>query len=208
MSAAEGQPLLFLGSSVTYGAAAGGYSFADALAEQDGLPILKEAVSGTTLVDDDDSSYIARLRRLPTTLCPRALICQLSTNDASRRKPLGEIAPSFDPGSFDTHTITGAIEAIIAHGRDVWHCPVMFYTGTRYDSDAYGQMVVRLNELAEKWRIPVLDLWNDADMLAVSAPDYARYMADPIHPTRAGYRHWWAPKFRAFLAACGLMTAG
>ena len=57
--------MLFLGSSVTYGACSGGYSFVEALAERTGLIPVKEAVSGTTLADVDDASYIARMLRLP-----------------------------------------------------------------------------------------------------------------------------------------------
>ena len=36
-------------------------------------------------------------------------------------------------------------------------------------------------------------------MNAVSEEDYQLYMFDPIHPTRAGYRDWWLPKFEAYL---------
>lgn len=189
------RPVLFLGSSVTYGSAAGGWSFADALAECYGLPIVKEAVSGTTLVNDSDQSYIARMLRLPAGLKPAALVCQLSTNDASQGKPLGQISPGTSPADFDPHTITGAMEFIIAYAQETWDCPVFFYTGTRYDSPAYAQMVVRLQELAAKWRIGLIDLWSDPDMNAVSPQDYARFMHDPVHPTREGYMIWWTPRF-------------
>ena len=65
-----GKTVLFLGSSVTYGACSGGYSFVEALAERTGLIPVKEAVSGTTLADVEDVSYIARMLRLPDTLRP------------------------------------------------------------------------------------------------------------------------------------------
>ena len=41
--------LLFLGSSVTYGAESGGVSFVEIMAEKCGFSFVKEAVSGTTL---------------------------------------------------------------------------------------------------------------------------------------------------------------
>ena len=44
--------IVVLGSSVTYGEASGGVSFADMLCEKYGYEIVKEAVSGTTLVDE------------------------------------------------------------------------------------------------------------------------------------------------------------
>lgn len=191
--------IIYLGSSVTYGSAANGYSFADALQDTYGIIAIKEAVSGTTLVDDNNQSYIARMKHLPADLQPNAFVCQLSTNDASQNKPLGSISPSFDPTEFDTHTITGAIEYIIAYARSTWHCPIWFYTGTRYDSPAYAAMVERLHEIARKWNISIIDLWNDADMNAVSPEDYARYMHDPVHPFRDGYVEWWMPKFYSSL---------
>ena len=41
--------IIFLGSSVTYGAASGGVSFADVICRNYGYNMIKEAVSGTTL---------------------------------------------------------------------------------------------------------------------------------------------------------------
>lgn len=37
-------------------------------------------------------------------------------------------------------------------------------------------------------------------MNAVSTDDYKLYMVNGIHPSRAGYRDWWTPKFEAFLS--------
>ena len=86
------------------------------------------------------------------------------------------------------------MEYICAYVRDTWGCPVVFYTGSRYDSDTYGAMVDRLLELADKWNITVLDLWNDDGFNAVSAEEKALFMYDNIHPTKAGYRDWWCPE--------------
>lgn len=58
----KGKTILFLGSSVTYGAAAGGVSFVELMAEQCGINYIKKAVSGTTLADIDNSSYVTRLK--------------------------------------------------------------------------------------------------------------------------------------------------
>jgi hypothetical protein len=112
---------------------------------------------------------------------------------------LGEISPSREPSDFDTTTVTGAVEWIIATVRATWNVPVSFYTGTRFDHPFYAAMVERLFALQKKWDIGIIDLWNDPDMNAVSADDYARYMKDPIHPTKLGYDEWWGPKFLAYL---------
>lgn len=60
-------------------------------------------------------------------------------------------------------------------------------------------MVECLDEIAAKWGITVIDLNRDADFNAISAEERDLYMADDIHPTRAGYSVWWLPEFEAAL---------
>ncbi len=198
-----GKKIIFLGSSVTYGSAALGNSFVEYLAAWEGAVPWKEAVSGTLLadtpVDGVGPSYLARLKTIDPAWPADCFLCQLSTNDAWRRIPLGEM------GSFDTATVTGALETIIRTAQETWRCPVAFYTGTRFESPAYAAMVERLLELKDKWDIHIIDLWNDRELNAVSQADYSLYMNDPVHPTMAGYSRWWLPKIRKGLTeAMGL----
>lgn len=198
----KGKTILFLGSSVTYGSASGGESFADYMAKRDGITAVKEAVSGTTLVDETvygKESYIARMKTIDPAIAADALVCQLSTNDATMKKPLGAVSDSFDLADFDTKTVAGAIEYVIAYTKETWDCPVIFYTGTKYDSEAYGNMVELLLQIQKKWDIGVIDLWNDPKMNAVSSEDYKLYMVNGIHPSKAGYREWWTPVFEEYL---------
>ena len=191
----SGKNVLFLGSSVTYGSASLREGIPEYFVARLGCSVTKEAVSGTTLTDDSRKSYVSRLKSNVDTKTEYALvIIQLSTNDASKGKPLGAISGSTQLAELDPHTVTGAIEYICAYVRDTWGCPVVFYTGSRYDSDTYGAMVERLLELADKWNITVLDLWNDDGFNAVSAEEKALLMYDNIHPTKAGYRDWWCPE--------------
>ncbi len=191
----EGKKVLFLGSSVTFGAASLEDGIPEYFRSRFGCEITKEAVSGTTLVDKDEESYVSRLKRNVDPATDYSLvICQLSTNDASLDLPMGEIGESMDADSFDVLTITGAIEYIIAYAKEKWNCPVMFYTGSRFGSDKYAAMVKRLYEISQKWGINVLDLWNDDAFNSISDEDRALYMADPIHPTKAGYMKWWCPE--------------
>ena len=127
-------------------------------------------------------------------------VCQLSTNDATMKKPLGEISDSFAIEDFDTQTVAGAIEYVIAYAQKTWGCPVVFYTGTKYESEAYQEMVNLLLDIQKKWGIGVIDLWNDPEMNAVLPEDYKLYMVNGIHPSKAGYRDWWTEKFEAYLS--------
>ncbi len=184
--------VIFLGSSVTYGEASGGISFADMICERTGWEMIKEAVSGTTLADEGPDSYVSRMKNIKADEAD-LLVCQLSTNDATLNKPAGEVGESDDIGSFDTKTVAGAIEYIIAYARRKWGCYVMFYTSPRYDSRQYGKMVKLLKKISVKWQVPVIDMWSDRKFNAIDREVYDRYMADPIHPTLEGYREWLTP---------------
>ena len=174
--------------------------FVDYISYRNGCEYVKEAVSGTTLVDNGKTSYIQRMKNnIGTDEKFDAFVCQLSTNDASKEMPMGEISSSENLEDFDTQTITGAMEYIIVYAKQTWNCPVIFYTGTKYDSKQYQQMVDVLFELQDKYGIGVIDLWNDEEMNDVSEKEYEVYMADPVHPTQAGYLEWWTPKMEEYL---------
>ena len=195
----EGKHLIFLGSSVTYGSASGGVSFADFIAQRNGCAITKEAVSGTTLVDEGEDSYISRLKRLDKSIPADLFVCQLSTNDATHGKPLGMLS---DSEIYDTKTVAGAILYILSYVKKVWGCPVVFYTNPRYESPEYDKMVSLLHKIERNYGITVIDMWNDTAFNAITAEQRQRYMADPIHPTREGYLEWWTPYMEQTLQRC------
>ncbi|MDR2751940.1 MAG: SGNH/GDSL hydrolase family protein, partial [Clostridiales bacterium] len=125
----KSKSILFLGSSVTHGVGFKGTSFVEYLEKIHGVNALKEALGGTTLVDLRTSSYIQRLKALDRAPKYDAFICQLSTNDATKKLPLGNVALD-GSGSYDTSTVAGAIEEVISYVSDTWRCPIIFYTGT------------------------------------------------------------------------------
>ena len=191
--------VIFLGSSVTYGYGSMGVSFADFLEKTDGIIAIKEAVSGTTLVDVKDNSYVSRMKTIDKNIKADAFVCQLSTNDATKEMPLGEISEGYSIIDFDTQTIAGAIEYIICYAQHEWNCPIIFYTQPKYDSEYYGKMVDLLLEIQKKWDITVIDLWNDAEFNNITEDQRKLYLIDHIHPTKAGYKEWWFPKFQETL---------
>lgn len=194
-----GKTVIFLGSSVTYGYGSLGKSFADLLEETDGITAVKEAVSGTTLADNKESSYVSRLKAIDKTIKADAFVCQLSTNDATKNVPLGTVTNSKNQETFDTKTVAGAIEYIISYVNDTWKCPVVFYTQAKYDSESYEKMVSLLWEIQKKWDIEIIDLWNNEKINNISEEQRKLYLVDNIHPTRAGYLEWWLPEFQARL---------
>lgn len=158
----EGKTVLFLGSSVTNGASSLHNSLPEYFSVRMGCRSIKEAVDGTTPVDNGTNSYIQRMLSNVSASEPiDLLICQLSTNDASKEMPLGEIHTRKSLLDFDTSTVTGAIEYIVCYAQEIWGCPTIFYTNARFDSEAYAAMVARVLEIEEKWGIGVLDTLNE-----------------------------------------------
>ena len=201
-----GKVIFWLGSSVSEGASSGQESMADFLAKKHGAQCIKEAVSGTTLADRANSSYVSRLDQYLASDERAghvdAFICQLSTNDKGFPDGFGAVTPADvrDAAAFDTATTFGAMEYIIATAKDTWDCPVYFYTNPPMDDENYETMVQALEELAEKWGVTIIDLYRDQAFNDISEEEQALYMADSIHPTKAGYREWWLPKFEEALS--------
>lgn len=201
-----GKVIFWLGSSVTEGASSGKESMADFLAKKHGAQCIKEAVSGTTLADRADSSYVSRLNKYLASdekvEQVDAFVCQLSTNDKSFPNGFGEVTPVDirTADAFDAATTFGAMEYIIATAKDTWDCPVYFYTNPPIDDENYDTMVKALEKIAEKWDVTVIDMYRDAEFNDINEEEQLLYMADKIHPTKAGYREWWLPKFEEALS--------
>lgn len=194
--------IIWLGSSVTYGAQAGGhYSMADAIQDNHpGTVCEKYAISATTLVNEKEDSYVSRMKLISKDETPDLFVVQLSTNDATTGKPMGEVTDSTDPADFDDTTIAGAIETIISYVQETFGCPVVFYTGTYAEKENYDQMVDLLLQIQEKWGIGVVDMFHNEEMTAVYGTDlYNEYMHDEVHPFRKGYVEWWTPVIEEYL---------
>ena len=180
-----GKTVLFLGSSVTYGWATDGVSFADIMAKRGGFTCVKEAVSGTTITDVGEQSYVARLKKLDTSMKLDLVICQLSANDATRRLPLSGVE--------------GAVRDIVEYTRSTFDCPIAFYTNAYFDNAQYKEMVGTLFRLSLELDFHVLDIYNDPDAISVLEKNADKYMKDALHPTLLGYREWWTPMFEHFV---------
>lgn len=192
-----GKKICILGSSVAYGSASEQCAVGEYLAARLGASLSKETVSGTTLTDLGPNSYVQRmLNNISTEEKFDLFICQLSTNDTrgSLNLPLGEPTSEDRPEAYQTDTIAGAIEYIISYSKRTWNCPVVFFTGSRFESKKYGEMVELLLKIQKKWGIGVLDLWTDNAFNAISDEQRSLYMIDPVHPVKAGYRDWWGPE--------------
>lgn len=190
-----GTKIFYLGSSITRGEASNGVAFGEIINKISGNPFTKEAVSGTTLVDNGSSSYVQRLKNLNFNEKPDFLVVQLSTNDFSQGKPVGTVQNGTASTDFDTSTISGAIQHIIAYAKE--KCPtvkVVFYTGAvrsgwGYKSAYENYINGDFKKICEKWKIEPLDIFHS------EYKNYSFYWSDDIHPTIQGYSAGWTPLF-------------
>ncbi len=180
----KNKTILFLGSSVTRGSAAQDTSFVDIIRDTCESNCIKEAVSGTTLADIDERSYVSRLKKVDAALPVDLFVCQLSTNDAAQKINLSQTE--------------AAIRFILDYVKDTYHCPIVFYTGTYFESKEYAQMVELLLALKAEYEFEILNFFNDKEMAEIDEETYKKYMRDPVHPTLLGYQEWWTPKFIEF----------
>lgn len=77
-------------------------------------------------------------------------ICQLSTNDAARH--------------IELFRIEDAIRFILVYVKNTFGCPIVFYTGTYFESDAYVEMIHLLYRLQNEYDFYILDLYHDEKM--------------------------------------------
>ena len=191
----DGMNICYLGSSVTYGASSLQESFVEFIAKRNNTTFVKEAVSGTTLVTTGagGGSYVSRLTGLNKNTSFDLFVCQLSTKYASQNKPSGTA------DSTDTKNVGGAINAIIDYVGETWGCPIIFYTNAYYESENYSAMVTALKEIAALRGIGVIDLYTDTEFNDISSEQRSLYLADKIHPTKAGYLEWWTPKMEQYI---------
>ncbi len=201
----EGKTIYWLGSSVTYGSASNGQSMADYLAAFTGCISKKDAVSGTTIFDDNKSaatganSYTRRL--VNSAVFDKneqidAFVCQISTNDArnDRLNKRGKITEEYvyESDDFDKTTTLGGVEFIIAYVEEVWDCPVYFYSGAYFGDEGlrsgsnpkgseYAKLVEEVQQIADKFNnidgfeVGIIDLYNDEEFNAVASDAYYKW---------------------------------
>ena len=167
----------------------------------------KEAVSGTTLADitsDKGKSYVNCLEdylaKKDKAESLDVFILRLFTNDIRLTNGWGEVSEEsvVDVADFNRATTLGATETIIAEVKAAYDCPIYIYTNSYYNS-VYGNLVAKFQPLVSKWGITLLNLHDDEEFNAISEEQKNIYMNDGVHPSRAGYRDWWLPKFEEML---------
>lgn len=226
-SSLKGKTIGYLGSSITVGFRSENVAFPDYIGKITGSITVKQAITGGPLAKKegvrDEVSYITQLEdNLSKNENLDALVVQLSTNDTTLGIEMGEVSSSQNKDDYDYSTVIGAMEYIIAYAKEKWNCPVIFYINP-YLSDeviekfakennanideikeayqnTYEKMINALYKVQNKWNIGVIDMWNNDAFKNIDIDLRSNYyMADIIHPTKAGYLFWYTPYIQAQL---------
>ena len=171
--------IAYLGSSVTYGYKSEGVSFVEYISKRNSSYYIKEAVSGTTLVDNSEISYYSRLKKIDKNKKIDLFICQFSTNDAYMK--------------YEVKDIMVALSNIVSYIKSTWGCSVIVYTSPYFFSPYYEIMVNELKKEQTKLGIYLIDMYSDEGFNKIDDNEKDLYMADPVHPTKAGYLLWLTP---------------
>lgn len=226
-SSLKGKTIGYLGSSITVGFRSENVAFPDYIGKITGSTTVKQAITGGPLAKKegvrDEVSYITQMEdNLTKNENLDALVVQLSTNDTTLGIEMGEVSSSQNKDDYDYSTVIGAMEYIIAYAKEKWNCPVIFYINP-YLSDeviekfakennanideikeayqnTYEKMIDALYKVQNKWNIGVIDMWNNDAFKNIDIDLRSNYyMADIIHPTKAGYLFWYTPYIQAQL---------
>ena len=187
-----GKTIYHLGSSISYGSANGGVSFADQIRDVTGSKMVKQTVSGTTLSAQKSNSYAQRWSNFTFTDNPDYLIIQLSTNDFTNSGiTLGAVGTQKE--GFDKNTTAGALEYIISETlKKSPDTKVVIYSCAVRESWAQSHSEytrfanIELAKLQQKWGILIVDLFSLEPLLP-------NIMSDDIHPNKQGYALLFTP---------------
>lgn len=166
LTAMENSPLAggkiaVLGSSVAQGAASEGYAVGEYLTARFDCALTKEAVGGTTLVDDGKSSYVQRMYNLDKSESFDLFVCQLSNNDATKREPLGEISGSKNLEDFDTSTITGAMVDRLLELQEKWGIWVLdLWSSDEFNAISDAERDLYMNDGIHPTKAGYRDWWG------------------------------------------------
>ncbi len=122
------------------------------------------------------------------------VIMQGMINDAINAAPIGTMTSGFDPDAFNNATFAGGLENMFYTARKYYpnatygfiinySCP--YKTGYTDNLTSYVNMA---KQICEKYKIPYLDLCNDADFCNnVLKINTTEFLTDKLHPNKEGH---------------------
>jgi lysophospholipase L1-like esterase len=192
----SGLKVLFFGDSITR-AKSDGRGWPARLNDMYGFrEYLNEGVSGSTIAGEAGNRIITPVRNCYKMHTDTDLvILHGGTNDAWQGFPLGEISEGFDVKNVDVGTTAGALEYLLFHTKRMYpNAGVGFivnfkFVGANSKLDNMQNYVDTIIAILEKWEVPYVDLYHNAELEAKLKPQETTNFnnGDHVHPNAKGY---------------------
>lgn len=192
--------VLFSGDSISYGAGdSSAYrAWAGRIGYKYSMDWINASVCGASV------STVRGNNRMLTQLSKHIdksfdfVILHGGTNDAWENVPVGQMADTFDLADFDPDTFAGGLEELFyfakQHFRDA---QLGFVINFKFNDDVnigsladMSEYVAITKEICDKWSIPYLDLYSNAELsaaLKLNTSEHTTLVPDKVHPNDAGY---------------------
>ena len=212
----EGKTLYAFGDSIVAGHQYTKHSFADFIADQEGMILQKYAVNGATIMEAGYSGgqILSQLNSAPDE-APDYIIFDGGTNDAEYllnkdSESLGTIVEECDPERFDTDTFAGAFEKTVYEMKKKWPDAQLVYVAVHKLGSRDESMQDKLHELelaaCAKWEVAVANLYDDSELDTRTEPHKNRYTFNSLdsnglpgtngsgtHPNLAAIEEFYVP---------------
>ena len=186
---------LFLGDSISYGAADAGRSWAWRMSNSLGFKPDNQSVNGWAISTSRQLRIINELKGVKYNSYDY-VIMEGGTNDAWDSCEVGVVSDSYDPKDFDITTFAGGLEELFYNAyqrfpgaRFGFIITYKMPLATDKGNVAYMEPIANISiDICKKWNVAYLDLYHDDyvnnTLLEV---DTLNYLIDTVHPSVAAY---------------------
>ena len=186
---------LFLGDSISYGAADAGRAWAWRMSNSLGFRADNQSVNGWAISTSRQSRIINELKGVKYNTYDY-VIMEGGTNDAWDKCTVGTVADSYDPKDFDITTFAGGLEELFYNAYQrfpgarmgfiiTYKMPLATENGNVSQMEPIANISI---DICKKWNVAYLDLYHDDyvnnELLEVYTTNYLR---DTVHPSSAAY---------------------
>lgn len=190
-----GKSVIFIGDSITYARAheSGAESgWASRIGKDCGMIWKNAGVSGTAIAECGRGTIVTQLAE--ATEKTDYVIAGGMTNDAIGEVAIGTVSPE-GTAQFDLTTYCGSLEHLFATVKvRCPHAKIGFILPYRQPNGQYSERQHDMSDyvtatlaVCEKWKVPVLNFYDNSEINAILQGDAAKYMDDGTHVNSAGY---------------------
>ncbi len=186
---------LFLGDSISYGAADAGRSWAWRMSNSLGFKADNQSVNGWAISTSRQSRIINELKGVKYNTYDY-VIMEGGTNDAWDSAQVGVVSNSYDPKDFDITTFAGGLEELFYNAyqrfpgaRFGFIITYKMPLATDKGNVAYMEPIANISiDICKKWNVAYLDLYHDDYVNNILLEvDTLNYLIDTVHPSVAAY---------------------